>query len=130
MENPDGSREYWSGSIITNCIFYNEPSEMAVSIKFGRSEPLIITSIYERQQESGQPRIVPPASEVLFANPYGPDGLLGTEDDDLRPAPGSPAIDAGTNETVPELRPTDLDGNPRILNGIVDIGAYEFTDSL
>jgi len=128
-ESPDGSRVYSSGSIITNCIFYNEPSEMAVSIKFGRSEPLIITSIYEKEPESGQPRIVPPAPDVLFANPYGPDGIQGTEDDDFRPAPGSPVIDAGTNETVPKLPPTDLDGNPRILNAIVDIGAYEFTDS-
>jgi predicted outer membrane repeat protein len=126
-KQPDGSREYMSGSIITNCIFYNEPSEMAVSIKFGYREPLIITSIYEREQQSGQPRIVPPPPEVLFADPYGADGILGTEDDDFRLASGSPAIDSGTNEIEPPLPPMDLDGNPRILNGIVDLGAYEFT---
>jgi len=37
----------------------------------------------------------------------------------------SPCIDSGTNTTVPPLPPNDYDGNPRILNGIVDIGAYE-----
>jgi parallel beta-helix repeat protein len=37
---------------------------------------------------------------------------------------GSPAIDAGTN-TV-SLLTKDLDGFPRIQNGIADIGAYEF----
>lgn len=126
-KQPDGSYIRTSGSIITNCIFYNEPSEMAVSIKFGHTEPLIITSIYEREPESGQPRAVPPPHDVLFTDPYGADGILGTEDDNLRPAPGSPAIDAGTNQTEPPLPAMDLDGNPRILNGIVDLGAYEFT---
>ncbi len=38
---------------------------------------------------------------------------------------GSPAIDAGTN-SAPDLPKKDLAGKPRIVNGIVDIGAYEF----
>jgi hypothetical protein len=42
---------------------------------------------------------------------------------DLRLRSGSPAIDAGTN--LPGLPPTDLAGNPRIINGVVDMGAYE-----
>ena len=127
VKQPDGSRVYTSGSIITNCIFYNKPSYMAVAFEFGRSEPLIITSIYEKEPKSGQPRPVPPMPDVLFVDPDGADGILGTEDDDFRLAPGSPAIDSGTNETEPPLPPMDLDGNPRILNVIVDLGAYEFT---
>jgi len=126
-KQPDDSRVYTSGSIITNCIFYNKPSYMAVAFEFGRSEPLIITSIYEKEHESGQPREVPPMPDVLFVDPNGVDGILGTEDDDFRLAPGSPAIDSGTNETEPPLSAMDLDGNPRILNDIVDLGAYEFT---
>jgi predicted outer membrane repeat protein len=126
VKQPDGSSAYMSGSIITNCIFYNKPSYMAVSIKFGRTEPLIITSIYEKEHESGQPRPIPPMPEELFVDPNGADGILGTEDDDFRLAPGSPAINAGTNETEPPLPAMDLDGNPRILNDIVDLGAYEF----
>ena len=43
---------------------------------------------------------------------------------DLRLTHGSPAIDAGMNSFV--TLPTDLDGNPRIFNDIVDLGAYEF----
>lgn len=129
-KQPDGSRVYWSDSVVTNCIFYNEPSEMAVSIHFGRIEPLILTSIYEREVEPGQPRPVPPSPEVLFADPYGADGNLGTEDDDFRSVPGSPLIDSGTNQAEPSLPPMDLDGNPRILNEVVDVGAYEFAGGI
>lgn len=44
---------------------------------------------------------------------------------------GSPAIDAGDN-SAPNLRPLDLSGKPRIVNGdgdglvIIDMGAYEY----
>lgn len=57
---------------------------------------------------------------------------------DYHVAAGSPAIDAGDNAALPpdtydldndgdtaEPLPLDLDGNPRVQNGIVDIGAYE-----
>ena len=36
----------------------------------------------------------------------------------------SPCINAGTNAYAP--MPYDLDGNPRIVNGIVDMGCFEF----
>jgi parallel beta-helix repeat protein len=36
----------------------------------------------------------------------------------------SPCINAGRNDSAPG--PTDLDGNPRITAGVVDMGAYEF----
>jgi hypothetical protein len=43
---------------------------------------------------------------------------------DLRLQPNSPCINAGDNSYVTNA--TDLDGNPRIAGGIVDIGAYEY----
>ena len=41
---------------------------------------------------------------------------------------GSPCIDAGTLDLPPgiELPETDLAGNPRVYNGYVDMGAYEY----
>jgi len=116
--------------VITNCIFYNsianEMSEIPVSFQFGSRRPLIITSIYEKEPSQGG--IIPPTPDPLFVDPYGTDGILGSEDDDFRLVPGSPAIDAGRNKTEPRLPAMDLDGYPRILNDIIDMGAYESTD--
>jgi len=42
---------------------------------------------------------------------------------------GSPCIDSGTPDTTGlNLPPYDLAGNPRIYNGRIDIGAYEYQD--
>lgn len=51
----------------------------------------------------------------LFANLAGGDYHLN---------PGSPCINAGSNSAI--TNQVDLDGNPRIVGGIVDLGAYEF----
>ena len=39
---------------------------------------------------------------------------------------GPPCIDAGDPNYVPLPDATDYEGNPRVINGIVDMGAYEF----
>jgi predicted outer membrane repeat protein len=43
----------------------------------------------------------------------------------LRLRSGSPAIDAGSNSLLPPGVDTDLAGKPRVVNGRVDLGAYE-----
>lgn len=60
-----------------------------------------------------------PCWDVMGDNPYA---LM--ED--------SPCIDAGTLDLPPgiELPEYDLAGNPRIVNGMIDMGAYEWQDSV
>jgi len=77
-------------------------------------------------------------SDPLFRNPEGPDGILGTSDDDFRLLPGSPCIDAGDNAAVPFGIWTDADGQQRFQDDpntpdtglgsppVVDMGAFEF----
>ncbi|MFN3333813.1 MAG: right-handed parallel beta-helix repeat-containing protein, partial [Caldilinea sp.] len=52
-----------------------------------------------------------------FVNPVAADYRLQSD---------SPAVDAGDNAVLPTGVTTDLDGNQRIVGGIVDMGAYEF----
>ena len=78
-------------------------------------------------------------TDPMFVDPLGPDGIVGTADDDLRLKPGSPCIDAGSNAAT-ELAgiKTDQRGTPRYLDDpqstdtgqgtapLVDMGACEF----
>jgi hypothetical protein len=63
--------------------------------------------------------------DPLFVEADGADNIPGTEDDNLRLLAGSACLDAGDNSALPPSVHTDLDGNPRIINGTVDMGAYE-----
>gem|GEM_PF-1501293 len=56
-------------------------------------------------------------------NPVGPDGIWGTADDGLQLTPCSPAANMGNNAYV--TLTSDFAGGVRILETVVDMGAYE-----
>jgi uncharacterized repeat protein (TIGR01451 family) len=68
-------------------------------------------------------------ADPRFMEPVDPDSAP-TTTCDLHPQWGSPAIDDGNNSLVSPEVATDLDGAPRISNGIVDLGAYESQEAL
>jgi hypothetical protein len=66
------------------------------------------------------------AHGFIGCNDHGVDDDPQTwEDNDYRLLLDSPCIDAGVNEEWMR-EAVDLDGNPRIWNGTVDMGAYEY----
>ena len=58
-------------------------------------------------------------TDSVVADPHFVDAAHGS----LTPAAGSPLVDAGVAD--PSLPSTDQAGHPRLVNGAVDIGAYE-----
>ena len=69
------------------------------------------------------------ATRSSAGDPAGLDGDPATlEDNDYRLQWNSPSIGTGSN-MAPFLPLTDLDGNPRIADGTVDMGPYEFSDT-
>ncbi len=61
----------------------------------------------------------------MFRDWIGPDGLLGTMDDNYRPMAGSPTINAGDPSMTFSPGAADLMGHPRVLCGRIDIGPFE-----
>jgi hypothetical protein len=65
------------------------------------------------------------ADTIAAAPLLGPLGNYGGPTQTMPLLPGSPAIDTGGNALVPAGVTTDQRGLPRVVNGIVDIGAFE-----
>jgi len=119
--------------VVTNCIFWGNSDDSsgteAAQIHVEKGSPVIDYSCVQGWTGafSGIGNI---GDDPLFVDAAGTDGQAGTEDDNLRLSAGSPCINAGDNGVVRPPALTDLDGNPRITQTIVDMGAYEFQGEL
>jgi hypothetical protein len=101
-------------AILTNCISYHNsgggaPNHFSSSFDHGCTTPLPVS---------------PGAAFNITNEPL----FMSVEAGDFRLHPDSPCINAGNNAGVAWL--TDFGGNPRILGGTVDMGAYEFSPSM
>jgi hypothetical protein len=104
-----------SSPTLTNCILWNDtPDEIS-----NTSNPTVTYSNVRGGHDG---------TGNINADPLFVDAIAGN----LRLSSGSPCIDKGSNAGVPPGITTDLDGNPRVLDGdsngtvIVDMGAYEY----
>ena len=128
----DGMRNWDSSPIVTNCIFWNNrPLEISSA---GAGSPNV--TYCDVEGGTGQSWF---GTGCIDADPCFVDANAG----DLRlSTPNSPCVDAGDNDALPadtadldgdgdttEPIPFDLDGGPRVWNGIVDMGAYEYLPS-
>jgi len=126
--------EPWNSSAvkIRNCIVWDGEDEIDNNDDSSISINYSCIQGGEASEPPMPPWPWPPSGNVgnivddpLFFNAYGADNIAGTEDDNFRLMPNSPCIDMGSNDTDPALPAKDLDGNPRIVDGTVDMGAYE-----
>ena len=71
------------------------------------------------------------ARSPRFRDAFGPDGIAGSGDEDLRLDPGSPCVDASMSAAGGELGYEDCNGQPRGVDGdgngtvTCDLGAFE-----
>lgn len=65
------------------------------------------------------------SADPRFVDPEGPDGVLGTADDDFTLSSWSPCVDAGNAALLPLGLFQDLAGGARVVGASVDMGAME-----
>jgi hypothetical protein len=128
--NGGGIRSWWSTlDEANNCTLVGNSATYGGGIanEYGTLS-LINTIVVANTAEMESPNIYGPffgTNNLTNEAPLlAPLGNYGGVTQTMPPLPGSPAIDAGTN-TV-SLPYTDQRGYPRVINGIVDIGACEF----
>ncbi|MCP4263561.1 MAG: hypothetical protein GY774_39555 [Planctomycetes bacterium] len=103
---------HYSYPILTNCILWDNSSGEIVDYFMSSST---VSHCYV-QGGTGKAWF---GKGCIDGNP------LFLDADNLRLSPGSPCIDAGDNGAVPSEITTTIDGMPRIVNGTVDMGAFE-----
>jgi len=123
---------------INNCIFWNNSDAGGVDESaqiFGPAPNLVIRDCCIEGWTGNLGGIGNTGDcEPAFFLQMGRDGNSGTLDDNLRLGDGSPNINSGYNEVdtdayragVQALPATDLGGMPRIMDLVIDRGAYEF----
>ncbi|NLE57715.1 MAG: hypothetical protein GX616_05095, partial [Planctomycetes bacterium] len=149
--NGGGLRTSSGTSTISNCIFWNNRDKTGVTQAgqiYGTTTVINYSCVQGWTGSLGGTGNT--GSDPLLADTDGADNVAGTDDDDVRLLPASPAIDAADNTAVPpdtldldgdgdivEPVPFDVDGDARFVadplvadtgNGtppIVDMGAYE-----
>ncbi|MHC4556456.1 MAG: right-handed parallel beta-helix repeat-containing protein [Planctomycetota bacterium] len=118
-----GVHSFDSDSILINCILWGNISSTVAQI---HNEGASSTTVNYSVVQNGYPGINNINANPMFVDHDGADDCVGTMDDDLRLQSSSPCINAGENIAVPIAFGTDRRGLPRIAQGLVDMGAFEW----
>ncbi len=125
----------YAPATLTNCtIASNQASNLGGGVYNESSSPTMTNCIIWGNNTGIEGSGTPMVTYSIVQGGYAGTGNLDEDPNfvsltDLRPQPCSPAIDVGDNAS--NALPTDILGNPRILNAtglpssIIDIGAYE-----
>jgi len=108
--NDNGSGLWLCNGTITNCIIWG-------NLIWGRAFNQLGSSVSPTYSCF-------PGGSVGMGNINAEPGFVDVVGGDYHLRFNSACVDAGDNSVV-DPNSTDLDGNPRIINGIVDMGAYE-----
>jgi parallel beta-helix repeat protein len=142
------SCDHDSNTVLTNCILWDNTASQGNQIAVGTPDDpdeSTLTITYSDVQGGEDDAYVKPGCELnwgignIDADPWlvepGFWDANGTPQDanddfwiegDYRLLEGSPCIDTGDPNYIPGPNETDLDGNPRIVNDRIDMGAYEY----
>jgi hypothetical protein len=142
-----GNSAYYGGgasmAFLTNCTVVSNSAAFGGGVNMapipaggGIAFPPANTIVYFNQASSNSPNCYAPSGGAIQRNCCTTPDFAGASDltnapifvapanGDFRLMPNSPCINAGRNFYI--TNKTDLDGNPRITGGTVDIGVYEF----
>lgn len=124
-----------------NCILWDNTSgfgnEEEASIHLNLNGIAVLDRCSVQGWTGMLPGIGSGAFDPLFPNANGPDGVPGTDDDDVSIGPGSACVDRGSNLSLPAGEALDALGQPRFRNDhatvdtgvggppVVDLGAIE-----
>ncbi|MFC1635813.1 LamG-like jellyroll fold domain-containing protein [Planctomycetota bacterium] len=112
---------------LTNCILWGNTATSGLQLALHRNSSVVIDYC---DLKGGLPGIdVDPSSFVTWGlgNTDADPLFVNAANADYHLQASSPCIDAGDNSAIPAGVIVDLDGNPRIINSIVDMGAYEYS---
>lgn len=115
---------------------------VSVSLSSGGSSQTVVNNVFDPFDEGAglivagfaesatlKNNVLPTDSSSIWdvdtGNIIGDPGFYDPDNGDYHLSASSPAINSGTNETVASSETLDLDGNSRVIDGTIDIGAYE-----
>lgn len=133
--NTGGLYSNWNSNSIRNCtIADNDGYGLSIGTSGGQIVDVSNTIIWD--QISGSASILTTdycnilGGRTGTGNIYADPGFIDPGNDDYHVAVNSPCVDTGDPDFVPAPNETDIDGQIRVMNERIDIGADEISDMI